>query len=70
MYICNKCGNRKYFLEENCCETEVNLDEKTGDVLSTFDKHQECCEVVCGICKASSEDEAILDRDGNIVCFH
>lgn len=33
MYICKKCGNKKYFIEHNCVETEVTLDENTGEPL-------------------------------------
>lgn len=65
MYICKSCGNKKYFKEHNYIETNVNLDEDTGEYISGDDKFLSCCEVVCGVCGASSEDAEILDRNTN-----
>ena len=63
MYICKKCGNKKYFIEHNCVETEVTLDERTGQMTGSHDTFSECSEVVCGLCKATSENGDILDRN-------
>ncbi len=63
MYVCRCCGNKKYFIEHNCIETEVTLDELTGEMTGSHDTFLTCVEVVCGYCKASSEDEQILDRN-------
>ena len=70
MYVCKQCGNKKYFLEMNCVETEVNLEEETGEYLYGFVKFRECVEVLCGICKATSEDGDILDIEGNVLNLH
>ena len=63
MYICKKCGNKKYFIEHNCVETEVTIDEDTGEMTGSHDTFVACSEVVCGICKATTEDGDILDRN-------
>lgn len=63
MYICKKCGNRKYFIEHNCVETEVTIDEETGLFTGNHDTYLACEEVICGICDATSCDGNILDRD-------
>ena len=63
MYICKKCNNKKYFIEHNCVETEVTLCEATGELTGSHDTFVECAEVVCGICKATSEDGDILNRE-------
>ena len=62
MYLCKLCGNRKYFIEHNCVETEVTIDEFTGEPTGSHDTFVSCSEVVCGICNATSKDENILDR--------
>lgn len=63
MYLCKVCGNKRYFLENNCIETYVSLDPATGELVGTSDKFLGCSEVVCDKCKASSEDGDILDRN-------
>lgn len=63
MYICKKCGNKKYFIEHNCVETEVTIDENTGEMTGSHDTFISCSEVICGICKALSQDGDILDRN-------
>ncbi len=65
MYQCKKCGNKKYFIEHNCVETEVTLDEISGELTGSHDTFVACAEVVCGICKATSCDGAIIDRITN-----
>ena len=65
MYKCKLCGNKKYFIEHNCIETEVTFDETTGEHTGSHDTFVACSEVVCGICKATSEDGDILDRNTN-----
>lgn len=63
MYVCKKCGNKKYFNEMNYEQTFVVLDEETGEIQFTQDSHVGCAEVFCGKCKSSSEDGDILDRN-------
>lgn len=63
MYVCRDCGNKKLFVEHNMIETEVELDEKTGETIWMSDKFLGCFEVVCAVCGASSEDKAILDSE-------
>lgn len=65
MYQCKKCGNKKYFIEHNCVETEVTLDETTGEHTGSHDTFVECAEVICGFCKATSSDGAIINRRTN-----
>lgn len=65
MYICRKCGNKKYFIEHNCVETEVTLDKNTGEMTGTHDTFISCSEVICGICEAVSTDGDIIDRNTN-----
>ena len=62
MYLCKKCSNKKYFIEHNCVETEVTLDEVTGEMTGSHDTFIACSEVICGICNATSQDGDILDR--------
>lgn len=62
MYLCAVCGNKRLFKENNCIETEVTLDEESGEVLWMEDKFLGCAEVLCSKCNASSEDGKILDR--------
>ena len=63
MYVCKKCGNKKYFVEHNSVETEITLDEMTGELTGSHDTFTSCCEIICGLCKATSEDGDILDRN-------
>lgn len=63
MYLCKVCGNRKLFKEHNCTQTEVTLDESSGEVQWMEDKFLGCSEVICSKCNSSSEDGAILDRN-------
>ena len=67
MYECKHCGNKKYFIEHNCVETELTLDEITGESTGSHDTVIVCSEVVCGICKATSEDGLIIDRNTKVV---
>lgn len=62
MYLCSLCGNRKYFIETNCAETEVTLDERDGAVTGSHDTFVTCERIACGVCQASSEDGHIIDR--------
>lgn len=62
MYICGLCGNKKYFIEINCTETEVTLDERAGEITGSHDTFVTCERVTCGVCGASSEDGNILSR--------
>lgn len=62
MYECKKCGNRKHFIERNCVETEVTLDENTGKITGTRDTFIFCSEVKCGVCKATSANGEIVGR--------
>lgn len=63
MYTCQICGNKKYFIETNCTETEVTLDEVNGQQTGAHDTFVTCERVTCGVCGASSEDENVLDRN-------
>jgi hypothetical protein len=63
MYICSICGNKKYFIETNCTETEVTLDESDGAMTGSHDTFVTCERVACGVCGASSEEGNILSRD-------
>lgn len=63
MYVCSLCGNKKYFIETNCSETEVTLDERDGEVTGSHDTFTTCERITCGICRASSEDGYIINRD-------
>ncbi len=63
MYICKLCNNRKYFIETNCIDTEVTLDEQDGAPTGSHDTFVTCERVACGVCGASSEDGNILSRD-------
>lgn len=63
MYTCSVCGNKKYFIETNCIETEVTLDESDGAMTGAHDTVVTCERVACGICGASSEEDSILDRN-------
>ena len=67
MYICKKCGNKKYFDEYNSITTHLSLDEGTGEVQYTEDEFITTNEVVCGVCGATSEDGQITDRQGEIL---
>jgi hypothetical protein len=62
MYYCINCGNKKYFIEHRCVETEVTLDQSTGEPTGFHDTKSECVEVVCGVCEFTSENGFILDR--------
>lgn len=63
MYVCKDCGNRKSFIEHICTEKEVTLDEVTGERCSSTDTFSGCFEVICAVCGASSDYEAILDSE-------
>lgn len=63
MYTCKLCNNTKYFIETNCAETEVTLDERDGTVTGSHDTFVTCERVNCGVCGASSEDGNILNRN-------
>lgn len=63
MYACSLCSNRKYFIETNCTETEVTLDEKDGALTGAHDTLVTCERVACGVCGASSENGDIISRD-------
>ena len=67
MYKCKVCGNKKYFVEHNCVETEITLDEFTGEQTGQHDTFIECSEVICGLCKSSSCNGDIVDRNTNEV---
>lgn len=62
MYLCRLCGNKKYFIETNCADTEVTLDERDGAVTGSHDTFVTCERITCGVCHASSEDGNIIDR--------
>lgn len=66
MYVCNLCGNKKYFIEHNCVETELTLDVNTGEPTGSHDTFISCVEVVCGYCNATSENGDIFDRNDNL----
>lgn len=63
MYICKQCGNKKYFIEQNCIETEVTLNADTGEQTGSHDTFSGCVEVVCGVCNATSHNGDILNRN-------
>lgn len=67
MYQCKVCGNKKSFYEHNNMVTHITLDEQTGKITYTFDEYLDCVEVVCEVCNASTEDNAILNNDGEVV---
>ena len=54
MYKCKKCGNKKTFIERNCYLTTIVLED--GEVVSSNDNFEDCIEVICFECKATSED--------------
>lgn len=56
MYECLKCGNKKYFIEHNSVETEITINEKSGEITGSHDTFKTCENVICGICKAESVD--------------
>ena len=60
MYLCKVCGNTEYFIERNLIETELHFDE-SGKIVGQCDHFQECVEVVCGKCKASSNDRNVTN---------
>lgn len=62
MYFCRICGNKKHFTEHNLIETDLHIDEKTGKIKCQCDHFQECTEVVCYECKASSNDGNVVNR--------
>lgn len=62
MYFCKVCGNVKHFIEHNLIETELYIDE-SGKIIGQHDHFQECTEVVCGECKASSDDGNVLNME-------
>ena len=62
MYFCRICGNMKHFIEHNTIETELHFDERSGEVIGSHDSFLECTEVMCGVCKATSNDRNILNR--------
>lgn len=64
MYQCSVCGNKKWFYEHHNIKTYVMLDEETGEIANTYDEFLDCVEVVCDVCKASTEDRVILNSEG------
>ena len=54
MYKCEKCGNKKTFVERNCYLTTIVLED--GEVVSSNDNFEDCIKVICFECKATSED--------------
>ena len=63
MYFCRICGNVKHFTEFNVIETEVHFDEESGEVVSSCDSFVECTEVICGVCKATSNNGKVLTKE-------
>lgn len=67
MYQCKVCGNKKSFYEHNNIKTHVVLDGQTGEIAYTSDEFLDCEKVVCEVCNASTDDNAILNNDGEVV---
>jgi len=57
MYKCKNCGNEKTFVERNCYLTTIVLED--GEVVSNNDDFEDCIEVICFECEATSKDENI-----------
>ena len=57
MYKCKQCGNDKEFKERNCYITHLLLED--GQVVMSNDDFEDCIEVICAKCGATSEDENI-----------
>lgn len=66
MYKCKQCGNIKYFTEMKniatkviCTDEGVPMPNLSQDILLSV------VEVYCELCKASTEDNLILDDEGS-----
>lgn len=57
MYKCKKCGNEREFIEYNVFETDIILQD--GEVVCSNDTFQDCVEVICRKCKATTKDDDI-----------
>jgi hypothetical protein len=67
MYNCKQCGNKKYFYEHNEIRTHIILDDENKEhtIVNSYDEFLSCVEVCCERCNASTEDDDIVDDDGN-----
>lgn len=54
MYKCKQCGNDKTFIERNSYLTTIVLEN--GKVIESNDDFEDCIEVSCYECGATSED--------------
>lgn len=61
MYKCQQCGNREYFKEYNCVETQISINKETGVISQSNDRFVERENVECGICGATLEDGKVLE---------
>lgn len=64
MYLCEACGNKKFFIENICLSNFICLDEETGEFVRQYEQKSDIAEVVCGRCGASTEDEDVVERNG------
>ena len=67
MYLCKKCGNKKYFIETNVYKTYLAIDENTHEPISNNDEFDYMERVECGICEALSEDGDVVTIDGQVI---
>ena len=61
MYKCQRCGNKKYFIEHNCVKTEVTLSETTGEPTGSHDTFVCRTEVECGLCKGTLSEGIVRE---------
>lgn len=68
MYKCKQCGNIKYFTElKNIATKVICTDEGVPMQTLSQDILLSVVEIYCELCKASTEDNMILDDEGNVI---
>lgn len=68
MYKCSQCRNIKYFTEMKHVATKVVCtDEGVVMPILSQDILLEVVEIYCDNCKASTEDNLILDDEGKVI---
>ena len=68
MYKCKQCGNARFFIElKNTASQIICTDEGVPMPIVSQDFDLDIVEIYCDVCKASTEDNLILDDENNII---
>ena len=68
MYLCSDCNNTEYFVELRHLETLLRFGADSKLIHSVINdvKINKIVEIYCSVCKASTEDNMIIDKETGI----